>query len=214
MKNAYCLLVGCLVLFYGVIAQQVPIDFNSKELWTYDSAEVNIENGIVTLVSNGSSLMVYNGPDFSTGEIEFDLRGRDVFQRSFLGLAFNIQSKETYKNTQVMELIYFRPFNFINPERKTHAVQYTFEPVYPWYVLRSNFPDIYENMIVPAPPAASWVHTKIVIGEKKVQVFVNHQATPSLEVNRLAMINRGKIGLWCTGDQPAQFKNFVVSTSK
>ncbi|MBK7370301.1 MAG: hypothetical protein IPJ09_02450 [Saprospiraceae bacterium] len=214
MKNAISLLACFLFLSSEGLAQNLPTDFNTKDLWSYDSAQVKIENGMVTLQSDGSCLMVYNGKEFSTGEIEFDLRGRDVFQHSFLGLAFNIQSKETYRNTQVMELIYFRPFNFNNPERITHSLQYTFEPVYPWHVLRSNFPETYENKIIPAPPAESWVHAKVIIGEKKVQVFVNNNALPSLEVSRLAIIIHGKFGLWCTGDQPAEFKNLVVRASK
>ena len=111
MKNAISLLACFLFLSSEGLAQNLPTDFNTKDLWSYDSAQVKIENGMVTLQSDGSCLMVYNGKDFSTGEIEFDLRGRDVFQHSFLGLAFNIQSKETYGDGN----IYDYGFRIYNP---------------------------------------------------------------------------------------------------
>ena len=40
------------------------------------------------------------------GVIEVDLRGKDVAQQSFLGIAFHIVDWTTY------EAVYFRPFNF------------------------------------------------------------------------------------------------------
>src|SRR5690606_16085885 len=56
------------------------------------------------------------GADFSTGTIDIDLRGRDVFQNSFIGVMFHAVDTVTY------DLVYFRPFNFHSPdpERKVH----------------------------------------------------------------------------------------------
>src|SRR5512142_1151173 len=57
---------------------------------------------------------------FSNGAIEFDVRGKDVFQRSFVGIAFHGVDEKTF------DAVYFRPFNFraADPARKNHAVQY------------------------------------------------------------------------------------------
>jgi len=43
---------------------------------------------------------------FTTGTIEVDLKGKNVRQRSFLGVAFNVAGEKTF------EAVYFRPFNF------------------------------------------------------------------------------------------------------
>ena len=55
------------------------------------------------------------------GTIEVDIRGKDVMQRSFVGVAFHGLDEKTY------DAIYFRPFNFraADPARRAHAVQYS-----------------------------------------------------------------------------------------
>ncbi|MEY4767668.1 MAG: hypothetical protein RL637_307, partial [Pseudomonadota bacterium] len=75
--------------------------------------------------------------DFSEGIIEVDLKGRDIKDKSYLGIAFHGVDEKTY------EAIYFRPFNFqaTDPVRKAHAVQYISEPQYPWESLRKQFPN-------------------------------------------------------------------------
>src|SRR5436190_10812496 len=46
------------------------------------------------------------GTDFGEGTIELDVRGKDVFQQSFVGIAFHGKNDTTY------ESVYVRPFNF------------------------------------------------------------------------------------------------------
>ena len=43
---------------------------------------------------------------FANGTIEFELRGKNLFQRSFVGTAFHGLDEKTY------DAVYFRPFNF------------------------------------------------------------------------------------------------------
>lgn len=56
---------------------------------------------------------------FATGVIRVQVRGKDVFQRSFVGIAFNGDNGSKY------ELVYLRPFNFRakDPVRRSHAIQ-------------------------------------------------------------------------------------------
>ena len=54
----------------------------------------------------GDGLAIINNTDFATGTIEFDVKGKNVVQQSFVGIAFHLQDEKTY------EAIYFRPFNF------------------------------------------------------------------------------------------------------
>ena len=71
----------------------------------------------------GNGIAWIDGTDFTNGTIELDVRGRDVFQQSFLGIAFHGKDDKTY------EAIYLRPFNFRSddPARHQHAVQVHFD---------------------------------------------------------------------------------------
>jgi hypothetical protein len=63
---------------------------------------------------------------FSNGTIELDIRGKDVLQQSFVGVAFHGLNETTF------DAVYFRPFNFKSddPVRRSHAVQYVSHPTY------------------------------------------------------------------------------------
>lgn len=146
------------------------------------------------------------GVNFATGTIEVDLRGRDVFQRSFIGIAFH------GVDTAKVDVVYFRPFNFRaeDPERKIHAVQYMSLPDYDWERLRKERNGVYEKGITPAPAATEWFHARIVVGEKQILVYVNGAKDPALTVDKLNDHKDGLIGLWANGGQPADFANLVI----
>lgn len=148
-----------------------------------------------------------NGVDFSTGTIDVDLRGLDVLQRSFLGIAFHAVDSNTY------DIVYFRPFNFQNPDpiRKIHAVQYMAMPDFPWDKLREEHNGVYEKAIDPAPKATDWFHAKIEVTEDEIRVYVNNAATPSLKVKKLNTRKSGKIGLWNDALE-GDFANLTIRT--
>jgi ubiquinone/menaquinone biosynthesis C-methylase UbiE len=58
----------------------------------------------------GNGIAWLEGSKFTEGTIEFDVRGKDVPQRSFVGIVFNGTDDETW------DAVYFRPFNFKNPD--------------------------------------------------------------------------------------------------
>jgi hypothetical protein len=146
------------------------------------------------------------GVNFSTGTIEIDLRGKDIVQQSFLGIAFHGVDTITY------DAIYFRPFNFqaSDPVRKIHAVQYVSEPDFPWHRLREEKNGIYEKEIDPAPSPIEWFHARIVIEDTTIKVYVNQELSPSLTVNKLNTRKDGWIGLWSFGVN-GEFANMVIS---
>src|SRR4051812_35562327 len=93
------------------------------------------------LVSEGDSangvvgLVLPRGLAFDTGTLEIDLKGRNVRQRSFLGVAFNVVDEKTF------EAVYFRPFNFKADEPfRGRAVQYIAWPANTWEHLRKTEP--------------------------------------------------------------------------
>lgn len=117
---------------------------------------------------------------FGTGTIEIDLKGKNVKQRSFLGVAFNVADERTF------EAIYFRPFNFKAEEpMRGRSVQYVAWPANTWEHLRKTAPGRFENPVHPVPDPDSWFHARIEVTEKQVRVFVDHASEPSLVVSRL-----------------------------
>ena len=153
-----------------------------------------------------SGIAWINGVSFTTGSIDIDIRGRDVFQQSFLGIAFHGDDTTTY------ECIYFRPFNFQTTDtlRRMHMVQYISQPDYPWERLRKEHPLVYENTISPAPDPKKWLHAHIVVTKGEISVYVNHSAVPSLKVKKLNDRYGGRMGLW-DFDYAGDFANLVIT---
>ena len=143
---------------------------------------------------------------FSTGTIEIDLRGKDVLQKSFIGIAFHGVDSVTH------DLVYFRPFNFQaeDPVRKIHAVQYVSHPDFPWHKLREEKNGIYEKGIDPPPSPKDWFHAKIVVEDTQIKVYVNNASTPSLTVDKLNTRKSGLIGLSNEG-LSGDFANLTIS---
>jgi hypothetical protein len=169
--------------------------------------EVNGKKGVRIEEGEGSSsVMILNDIIFNSGTVEFDCKGRNMVGRSFLGLAFHIQNDSTY------DAIYFRPFNFSNPDtiRRWRAVQYISLPKYEWDKLREEFPGKYENKINPLPNADEWFHCKITVKDKVISVFVNNSSKPTLVVNKLTTTSKGKIGLWVENSSDGSFANLEI----
>ena len=150
------------------------------------------------------------GSDLAEGTIEVDVRGRDVLQQSFVGIAFHRKDDNTY------ESVYLRPFNFRadDPARHHHAVQYMASPDYDWPRLRQEFPEQFENAVDPAVGPTDWVPLRIVVKAQTVQVFVGPAKSPTLDVRKLGAIDRGMIGLWTGNNSDGGFANLRVTPMK
>jgi hypothetical protein len=194
--------VGCFGQKQSYNLQQL---LKENKLFTNNQEVVPLTDGDKKGISL-KGIVWLKGVPFSTGTIEVDLRGKDEFQKSFIGIAFHGVDTITH------DLVYFRPFNFraTDPVRKIHAVQYVSHPDFTWHKLREEKNGIYEKAIDPAPPATEWFHAKIVVGEKEVKVFVNNASTPSLTVEKLNTRKDGLIGLWNEGLH-GDFANLVIT---
>jgi hypothetical protein len=167
----------------------------------------NPSDGSVKLSSaGGEGLAWLKGVEFSTGTIELDLRGKDVLQESFIGIAFHVVNDSTFEG------VYFRPFNFHaqDPVRKIHAVQYIFHPKFPWYTLRETQNGIFEKEIPNAPDPNGWFHARIVVTDKEVLVYVDKATTPCLKVSRLSPANVGGVALWVGNGSDGEFANLSL----
>jgi len=149
--------------------------------------------------------------EFNQGTIELDLRGRNEFLKSFLGIVFNTTDTVTYED------ILFRPFNFRHedPVRRTWSLAYTAEPDFPYDKLRKENTGQFESEILPNPVPGDWIHARIVIKKDSVQIFVNHLEKPSLTVRRLGAYHGDKLGLYVFGTgTPGDFANLVITPVK
>src|SRR5690349_16418007 len=99
------------LLAAGTALAQTKVNFQNLSRVTVENrkAETVAENGrqvIKLSEAEGDGLAIFNDIDFSSGTIEFDVKGRNVLQASFVGVAFLLQDRSHY------DAIYFRPFNF------------------------------------------------------------------------------------------------------
>jgi len=144
---------------------------------------------------------------FGNGTIEFEVRGTNVFQKSFVGVAFHGFDENTY------DAIYFRPFNFSadDPARRSHGVQYIAPPTHTWDKLRAEQPGKYEREVSPAPSPNEWFHVRIVVEHPKVRVFVNNEERPCLEVKQLSNRKSGWVGIWVGNGSGGDIANLKIT---
>jgi len=164
------------------------------------------KNGIHLDANDNYGVAWLNDIHFSNGMLEFDVRGKNVMQQSFVGIAFHASDNNT------MDAIYFRPFNFQaqDIERKNHSVQYVSLPSYDWQKLRTDFPNKYEHSLTPSPQPNEWFHVRIVINTPKISVYVNNNASPDLVVEQLSNRKEGNLGFWVGNQSDGDFANLKI----
>lgn len=165
------------------------------------------EGGVRVTEREGPGVVWIEGSDFADGTIEVEVRGRDVPQRSFVGIAFHGRDDNTY------EAVYLRPFNFRaeDPARRQNAVQYIAVPEYDWPRLRKEFPGEFENPVDPSIVPTDWVPLRIVAKGQTVQVFVGATRSPALEIRKLGPHDRGMVGLWTGNNSDGAFANLRMT---
>lgn len=209
-----CICAFCFAL--NVFGQEKPVRYNLAELSKKNKLQVyNREvstfsekgkNGIRFSQKDSDGIAWLEGVTFSDGTIEVDIKGKDVLQQSFVGVAFHGTDDKTF------DAIYFRPFNFQAQDsvRRIHAVQYVSLPDFDWQRLRKEQNGKYEKAITPAVNPNEWFHVKIVVQHPQVKVYVNGESQASLQVEQLSKRQTGKIGLWVGNMSDGDFANLSV----
>jgi hypothetical protein len=175
-----------------------------------DATKAEGRDGVHLSEREGNGVAWIEGTDFAEGTIEVEIRGRDVLQRSFVGIAFHRNDDNTY------EVVYLRPFNFRaeDPTRHQHAVQYAKVPDYDWPRLRKEFPEEFENPVDASIVPTDWVPLRVLVKGKTIQIFVGNVKTPTLEVRKLGELDRGMIGLWAGNGSDGDFANLRITPMK
>jgi len=166
------------------------------------------KNGIHLNEKEGDGVAWLNNIRLGNGTIEFDVKGRNVMQQSFVGIAFH------GLNDSTMDGIYFRPFNFQSQdaERKNHSIQYISLPAYDWQKLRTDFPNKYEHSIIASPQPEEWFHVRVVIKSPKVSVYINNNTNPDLVVDQLSDRKEGMVGFWVGNNSNGDFANLKITS--
>lgn len=159
---------------------------------------------------SGSGVVWIEGTDFTEGTLQIRVRGRDVFQKSFVGVAFHGKDDNTY------EAVYVRPFNFRSTDhvRHRHAVQYIAPPEYDWLPLRERFPGEFENSVDSSIEPTAWVHLRVVVRGATIQLYVEAAKSPVLSVRKLGQQDRGMVGLWTGNDSDGDFADLRITPMK
>ena len=181
------------------------------EGWTVfnRAASVSEEDGRILVSFDarpGDGAAWLEGVDFENGTIEVLIRGKNVPQRSFVGVAFRGVDDETY------DAIYFRPFNFLadNALSRSHHVQYVSHPENTWSILREEHTGVYENEILDPPDPDGFFKARIEIHKPEIKVFVNDRTEPCLVANELTGRTGGRVGLWMGNGSDGSFAELVL----
>ena len=187
-----------------VIPDLSEVTDNTK--WKNINREITFDGEIFIPANPGNGLVLLKGNEFSNGTIELDIKGENKQGESFVGLAFHGLNDSTY------DAVYFRPFNFKNPERNSHSVQYISMPDNDWSKLRTEFPGKFENKVSPVPDPDGWFHATIVVNYPEVTVYVNKSESPSLLVSQISTSKKGWLGFWVGNNSEGRFKNLKITT--
>jgi hypothetical protein len=217
MKN---IVTSALILISTLVLAQKEKKFNLNKLLSDEKLTIiNREAKAVDSLSHSyikisesknEGIVWLPNKDFTNGTIKIKMRGKDVFQKSFIGIAFHGQDNETY------DAVYCRPFNFfaVDSIRRIHAIQYISHPIYTWKKLRDEKNSMYEKEIKNPPNPNTWFTMTLVIDDKTVKAYINNAKNPSLVVEKLSNNQNGKIGIFVAGDSGGDFRDVIVKYSK
>jgi hypothetical protein len=174
-------------------AEPITIAMTADHWQTKENAEFLRQPGFYRgLMRLNSGNAVLKDITFSDGTIEFDV---NTIGRGAPGIAFRQQDEGNF------ELLYLRP----DPACPAFRACIQYAPQTHGVLLWDFFPQ-YENR---APLRENgWNHIKMVISGRRMNVFVNDAASPTLEVGRLegdAM--KGRLRL----QGPGTFANMVIT---
>ena len=212
-------LIILLILPHFLFAQKQQ-EFNLFDLKIQDKLQtVNreiaaIDEGSATFIqlteSTGEGLVWLPLKSFRNGEIEIEMRGKDLLQRSFIGLAFHGLNDCTY------EAVYCRPFNFFARDsvRRIHAIQYISHPDFTWKKLRETRNAVFEKRLINPPYPNGWFTMRLVIDEKMVKAYINQEKNPALTVERLTDRRDGKLGIFVGDGGGGDFRSVKIKPLK
>lgn len=197
------------ILVYPVTRE---IQFNKENIEIVNREIVPSKSNETTLALNrvkDDGMAILKDIEFDIGTIELELKGENNPQKSFIGIAFNIQNDSTY------EAIYFRPFNFQSYKkiRREHSIQYIYKPNFEWRFLRKNHTGLYEAEFPRQPSPDDWFSIKIKINNEIVIVYDKETNTELLKTKRLTTQVSDRIAFWVGYNSKGELRNLKIKHS-
>jgi Domain of Unknown Function (DUF1080) len=216
MKRIHLPAIGFLIcLTYSSFSQTTTLDLHKlvkdKGLEVYNRELTVIKDGSRAAIrlskAEGEGVAWIKGVEFSSGTLEFDVRGENVKQHSFVGIAFHGKDNNTF------DAIYLRPFQFKEQDEvlRNRSIQYIALPEFTWRILREKSPNTYEHSIEPTPDPDSWIRVRIVIKDSTVSTYINDNKDPSLVVEKVNQIKSGSIGFYVADTSGGDFANLTIT---
>jgi hypothetical protein len=155
-----------------------------------------------------------NGSSIQDGVIEVDIAVKittppGVRMPGFTGLAFRASPDGSRYG-----MFYLRPRNALPDDQamRNHSVQCVAKPGYDWYLLRRQWPSVYESWAGLKPEA--WTHVKIELHGRSARLFLNGSDSASLAVNGLKGEDlQGGVALWGYPGEESYFSNLRITPS-
>ena len=144
---------------------------------------------------------------FSNGTIEFDVRGEDLKQHSFVGIAFHGANDSTF------DAVYLRPFQFTaqTDSLRNRMIQYISLPEHTWRALRKTAPGVNESSIERAPDPNGWIHMRLVVQGENISTFINGSKEPSMVVKKVTKLRTGRVGFYVADTSGGDFANLRIT---
>ena len=158
-------------------------------------------------------MAILNGMQFTDGTIEAEIAGKPLptanpTARGFIGIAFHVKKSDSLR----YDCFYLRPSNGRADDqvRRNHSTQYIANPNYPWFLLRKEFPGMYESYVDLVE--GDWTKIKIEVKGKQAKLFVHDLDQPALIVHDLLNTeSSGGIALWSGQETDGYFRNLKVT---
>lgn len=217
MKIYYLIAIGFLIFLTDSSFSQNTTEIDIQKLVANKGVEIfnrelslindETHRGIRLSKAEGEGVVWIKGVEFSTGVLEFDVRGENVKQHSFVGIAFHGKDNNTF------DAIYLRPFQFKETDvvLRNRSVQYIALPEFTWRILREKSPNKYESSIEPSPDPDSWVRVRLVIKDAVISTYINGNSEPSLVVEKVNQIKTGAIGFYVADTSGGDFANLTIT---
>jgi hypothetical protein len=165
----------------------------------------------LTTTANSDIFAYVTGSAMQDGVVEADVAVKittppGVRMPGFTGIAFRARPDGSH-----YDMFYLRPRNASSDDQamRNHSVQYVAKPGYDWYLLRRQWPWIYESWADLKQD--SWTHVKIEIHGRSALLFLNGSDSPSLIVNGLKGEDlTGGIALWGYPGEESYFSNLRI----
>lgn len=213
-----------LFLLFHILVSQITFNLHAQGVQRIDltdavaQEQIEVVNRDLTLIREdgyaairlskalGEGVAWIKDVAFETGTVEFDVRGEDLKQHSFVGIAFHGQNDSTY------DAVYLRPFHFhaLDSVSQHRMIQFISLPEFTWRKLRAEYPGRFEGRIQFPPDPNAWVHVRLDVTASSISVYINKSIAPSLVVQPVRSLPSGRIGFYVADTSGGDFSNLSV----